>query len=421
MSKKLTYEEFIERAIEKHGDKYDYSLVEYVNIGTKVKIICPEHGYFLQTPNGHISGRGCLKCGGKFPLTKETFTEKANQIHGNKYDYSQVEYVNNCTKVKIICPKHGFFMQVPADHLIGKGCIACSRRLPLTTEIFIERAKQIHGDKYDYSQVEYINIGTKVKIICPEHGCFLQTPNSHIGGRGCIKCGGRFPLTKETFTEKAKQVHGNKYDYSLVEYVNIGTKVKIICPKHGEFLQTPSHHLFGKGCFKCMSDKLRICFQHTKQQFIDKAIITHGNKYDYSLVEFINYHIKIKIICNKHGVFLQSPNSHIRGNGCPRCAYSNKSKSADEWLNSLNISNLEKEFVILTTKGLRYIVDGFCKETNIIYEYFGSFWHGNPEKYKSDEINSKTGITFGELYNNTVTRMNNLLKDGYDIIYKWGK
>jgi hypothetical protein len=193
MPKKKTKEEFIKEATEKHKGKYDYSKVEYVNARTKVCIICPEHGEFEQLPNNHIKGYGCPTCGvenrsEKRTLTKEDFIKKAREVHGNKYDYSKVEYVNCMTKVCIICPEHGEFKQVPSQHLSGKGCSKCSGCYVPTTEEWIVSARKVHGDKYDYSKVEYVNALTKVCIICPEHGEFWQTPNNHTNGKGCPKC-----------------------------------------------------------------------------------------------------------------------------------------------------------------------------------------------------------------------------------------
>ena len=198
---------------------------------------------------------------GKKKSTKE-FIEDAVKVHGNKYDYSKVEYINNRTKVCIICPEHGEFWQTPVHHLYRKqGCHLCTGGVNLTTKEFIEKAKQVHGDKYDYSKVEYINNHTKVCIICPKHGEFWQTPNSHLNGNGCFDCSyierglKRKSSTKE-FLEKAIKIHGDKYDYSKVEYVNAKTKVCIICPEHGEFWQTPNCHLNGQGCPNCNQSKM---------------------------------------------------------------------------------------------------------------------------------------------------------------------
>ena len=187
--KKLTTEEFIAKAKKTHGDKYDYSKVKYANNKTKVCIICPEHGEFWQTPHNHLVGQNCPQCTNN-NLKKNTtdFIKQAVEIHSDKYDYSKVEYIKNSEKVCIICPKHGEFWQTPKRHLAGDGCPICRVNKKLTTEEFIAKAKKTHGDKYDYSRVEYVNARTKICIICPEHGEFWQTPHSHICGDGCPNC-----------------------------------------------------------------------------------------------------------------------------------------------------------------------------------------------------------------------------------------
>ena len=186
--KRLTTEEFIKKAHEVHGDKYDYSKVEYINSQTKVCIICPEHGEFWQTPNAHIHQKqGCSYCCGK-KLNTQEFIQKSFKIHGKKYDYSKVDYVNAHTKVCIICPEHGEFWQTPNKHLLNANCPKCVNQYSPTTEEWIERAKEVHGDKYDYSKVEYINCNTPVCVICPKHGEFFIYPNNHLKGNGCPKC-----------------------------------------------------------------------------------------------------------------------------------------------------------------------------------------------------------------------------------------
>ena len=189
----MSKEEFISRAIEIHGDKYDYSKVIYINNRTKVTIICPEHGEFEQAPSVHLIGCGCPKCVGNQVMTTEEFVHKAKEKHNNKYDYSKVNYVNAFKKVLILCPKHGAFEQTPGNHLFGQGCPKCANdlngdRCRISKEEFISRAIEIHGDKYDYSKVIYINNRTKVTIICPEHGEFEQAPGVHLTGRGCPHC-----------------------------------------------------------------------------------------------------------------------------------------------------------------------------------------------------------------------------------------
>ena len=323
---KITTNEIIAKAKLVHGDKYDYSKVDYVKDYIKVCIICPEHGEFWQRPHAHLQGQGCPKCKSKKQTcTTDEFIAKAKKIHGDKYDYSKVKYVDAKSKVCVVCPEHGEFWQIPYHHTKGCGCPKCANKNKgeyrrSSKKDFITKARKIHGDKYDYSNVDYVNNYTKVCIICPKHGEFLQTPSNHLSGKGCPKCKAdktreRLILSKEGFIKKARLVHGNKYDYSKVEYVNNITKVCIICPEHGEVWQTPNHHLSGCGCHKCGGEKQT----STKEKFIKKAKEIHGDKYDYSKVDYSNAHTKVCIICPNHGEFWQTPNNHLRGHGCPKC------------------------------------------------------------------------------------------------------
>jgi predicted GIY-YIG superfamily endonuclease len=163
--------------------------------------------------------------------------------------------------------------------------------------------------------VEYVNAKAIVKILCSEHGIFEQKPNNHLSGQGCPSCYGNAKLTTETFISKATQKHSSKYDYSLVNYINARNKVNIICTEHGIFEQTPNDHISGHGCPSCsVGGKL------TTKNFISKANQKHKHIYDYSLVNYIHSHFKVKIICKEHGIFEQKPNNHLSGQGCPSCA-----------------------------------------------------------------------------------------------------
>ena len=280
----LTTEIFIERAKKIHGDKFDYSKVNYVNSSTKVCIICPKHGEFWQNPASHLSGRGCPKCANEkkgfyhISSTKE-FIEKAKKIYGDRFDYSKVTYKDNRTKVCIICPIHGEFWQRPYSHLSGRGCNLCSKPVH-DTESFIAESKKVHSDKYDYSKTKYVDAKTKVCIICQKHGEFWVTPNNHLRGKGCYYCGREVSAKKQSlstqqFIEKAREVHGDKYDYSKVAYVNNHTDVCIICPIHGEFWQRPSKHLKGQGCPKCNESKLetmvRVMLEENNIEYIQEC------------------------------------------------------------------------------------------------------------------------------------------------------
>jgi len=272
----------------------------------------------------------------------KTFIERAKKVHDNKYDYSKVEYVNSHTKVCIICPIHGEFWQTPNNHTHKtkpKGCPKCAGRLVNDNESFIERAKEVHGDKYDYSKVKYERSNKKVCIICPIHGEFWQSPNRHLGGCNCPFCSHQsFKDTTESFVQKAKEVHGDKYDYSKVKYINSHSKVCIICPKHGEFWQLPTNHLRGKGCQKCRDEETSINNKSSKEEFVTKAKQVHGNKYDYSKIEYINSQTKVCIICPTHGEFWQRPNAHLRGRGCRLCKESHLEREIRVALTNNNIA-----------------------------------------------------------------------------------
>lgn len=258
--------DIIERFKDKHGDKYDYSKVKYEKMHSKVEIVCNKHNSFYQTPQSHLKGCGCPKCAfenrkRKPNDTVEEFIKKAEIIHNGKYDYSKVTYIDSKTKVCIICPTHGEFWQKPNDHLSGRGCKYCynERRgdgQRSNKNKFIEKANIIHNGKYDYSKVEYVNTHTKVCIICPIHGDFWVEPSSHLSGRQCKECAKinrakNKTMTNEEFINKAKTVHGEKYDYSFTEYNGIMNFVEINCPFHGIFRQIASYHLSGNGCQQC--------------------------------------------------------------------------------------------------------------------------------------------------------------------------
>lgn len=192
MSRKKTTEEFINEAIEIHGERFDYTKVVYINALTPVEIVCSEHGSFMMKPNKHVSSKqACPNCCHNKMKTLEEFVQEANIIHSNKYDYSLItEYRGREYKEFIICPQHGKFEQLIKNHISNKaGCPHCSNNKSKTTQTFIEKAQRIHGNRYDYSKVEYTKKGVHVTIICRKHGEFQQTPNNHYNSViGCNAC-----------------------------------------------------------------------------------------------------------------------------------------------------------------------------------------------------------------------------------------
>jgi very-short-patch-repair endonuclease len=255
-------DEFLRKARRIHGDTYDYSKSKYTKSDKPVEIICKLHGPFWMASNHHISQKqGCPRCGEiraglKTRKSSEDFVNDAIKVHGNIYDYSKTNYITSNDKVVIICPQHGEFEQMPPSHLSGRGCPVCAGNQILNTDEFIKRAKEIHGDKFDYSQVNYVRNDIPVRIICPKHGEFLQKPVIHINNQSdCPQCSGGKQRNTQEFIQLAKEIHGNQYDYSKVDYKKSQIKVEIICSKHGSFFQTPNSHLLGQGCPSCSESK----------------------------------------------------------------------------------------------------------------------------------------------------------------------
>lgn len=185
-----------------------------------------------------------------------------------------------------------------------------------TTEEFVSKARQVHGDKYDYSKVNYTNAKAKIVIICSAHGAFEQRSDNHLHGQNCPICAMANNCSNvEEFIVNAKLAHGNKYDYSKVIYKNARTKVIITCPIHGDFEQTPNNHLRGQNCPDCVVHNCS-----NTEEFVNKAIIIHNNKYRYNKVNYVKSNVKVVIICSIHGAFKQTPSNHLVGQGCPGCA-----------------------------------------------------------------------------------------------------
>lgn len=267
MPKKLTTEEWIERAKTRHGDRYDYSKSVYTGSKDKITITCKEHGDFEVLAQMHVTrGDGCPRCssiakGGKLRLTNEEFISRLYSIFGDKYDYSKVEYTGRRGYVTLVCPKHGEFNAVVNTLLKGVGCLKCGKeeKFKETTDSLVQKFKEYHPE-LDFSKTIYTGWDSLVTITCPKHGDFQVLPNNFLKYKGCPKCSYEehaefMRKSFDDFLKDAKYVHGEKYDYSKVDYVDIQTKICIICPEHGEFWQTPASHIQGSGCPACSGSK----------------------------------------------------------------------------------------------------------------------------------------------------------------------
>lgn len=320
-SKTRSTEEFIQLSKEVHGSRYSYELTTY-ELGTEnVEIICDIHGAFEIVANYHLRGSGCPTCleeAGKSPRLRTTkeFIRKAVSVHGNNYLYENTIYSGRGKKITITCPQHGDFSCFAGNHLKGHGCKKCAG-YGRTTEEFIAASKRIHGNKYDYSKTRFTKVDAKVKITCRVHGDFLQRAQGHISGKGCKGCQrDEWRLSKEEFIENSRIVHGKKYNYDYVEYIDNKSLIEIICPKHGSFTQKPSTHMSGSACPDCSHEARRL----TKEDFIQRSIAIHGLKYAYEDVQYESFETPVILTCPHHGNFKQKPSQHLRGSGCPQCA-----------------------------------------------------------------------------------------------------
>lgn len=441
---RYTLDIFLQRAKIIHGNKFNYDKIRPDHIITaqsKVPITCNKCGYeFEHTITAHIdSKRGCLVCAKQVPWTLNQFIQKAQEIHGDKFDYSKItqNHIHGAMSyVPIVCKlcDHEWNSKIN-DHINGKnGCSACSRKISWTLTRFLKEASEIHGDNYDYSKItsEYIQgVNGNIPIICKKCNYnWSPTIQSHINSkRKCPNCSRHAPWTLIRFLERASEIHSDNYDYSGItsEHIHIGkSKVPILCRKcNYSWSPTIQNHIFNKTtCPNCTHNAL-----WTLERFIIQANEVHGNLYDYSQItsEYIQgAKSHIPIICQKCNYnWNPSINNHINNKtGCPMCRPHGYSKAQIKWLEDIMISQKIIIHHALSPSGEYTIpeigkVDGFCELTNTVYEYHGNYWHGNPDIYTSEDINPSSKKTFGELYNKTIERDNKIKAMGYNLVVKW--
>lgn len=365
VNKEKFLQEFIERATEKHGDKYDYSHAEYENAKTKLKIYCKAcEVFFFQTTKNHMHSYGCTKCSRKnqgVNMTFQIFVKKAKEVHGNKYNYEHFEFKSNKDKGDIFCNScEKMFSLSPHGHIHGIGCPNCNKTRKLSIEDFVRRAKEVHGKKYDYSKFEYKGNKIKATFICNKcNKEFQQTPHHHVVSKqGCPHCKGNVKSTKEEFVKKAVKIHGDKYNYSSFVYVNSRTKGQIYCNSCKKtFDQTPSNHItLEQDCPDCMG-----CRKMTRETFEEKAIKLHGlGRYGYEEFEYVNNKTRGDIWCHAcEDYFEQCPNKHLAGRGCPVCKCKSRGNAAVAKI--LKSIDLDFEY--------EYKFEGFKGKTNIPYSF----------------------------------------------------
>lgn len=282
--------------------------------------------------------------------SNEEFIIEAKKIHGETYSYEHCIYNGYLKNVIVTCKVHGDFC-IRADHFLnGCGCKKCSTEKnslekTLTNDEFIAKAKDIHGDKYLYDKTVYKGRRKKVTITCPIHGDFEQLAGNHLEGNGCKKCAINDIVSKnsvpfEEFIERAYERHGPKYLYYKNTYKDCKNKITIVCQEHGKFQQQAQAHLLGQGCPYCAKQNniLYLPQKKSTEQFIEEAKQIHGDKYDYSKVEYDGNDKDVVIICKKHGEFKQKPFNHLHGTGCPRCKRSILEEKTANVLNDMFIT-----------------------------------------------------------------------------------
>lgn len=329
--------------------------------------------------------------------TTESFIEKALAVHGGKYSYDKTQYVKLSKKVVITCEKHGDFMQLPSGHLAGKGCYACSKESTaskLSTQFsdFVASARLVHGDKFSYHESDYSGMKKKARITCGKHGDFWQEAYDHVNGRGCRLCSYEVKsksnsMGTDAFIRRAKLVHGEKYDYSRVEYKNSSLKVVIGCPEHGFFEQIAKSHIDGFGCKQCAYGNRLKTHGMSTDDFIIIAKLEHGDKYDYRKVSYSGCRDTVTINCREHGEFDQQAYVHLSGHGCPSCANSS-SRGENE------VFELIKRYCPDARQRVRDVIppmelDIYIPDLNLAIEYNGEFWHSVDKRGKGYHLNKR--------------------------------
>ena len=383
---------FLEKLLVKDPDKferYDYtSIPDEFTATDKIFIRCKTHGFFYQKASSHMHSADCPKCGLLRPDKTHEFIAKSISIFGNKFGYEDTKYIRHDIHLQLKCPIHGNIYIAPEKHFqYSSGCKTCETcdELNAAKELEISNAVAVHGELYCYDKVLYKNRTSPVTIICPKHGPFKLDFYTHVDrGCGCKKCGverGRVEFSE--FVARAKNIHGNKYEYLEASYSGVSNKMEIRCNIHGAFKQRAGSHLSGNGCLKCHQESTRLSLA----EFIQNARKVHGENYDYSKVIYTGNKHPVEIICYRHGSFWQKPNTHVSSkNGCGLCC---ESKGERQIANILNKYSVEffREYRI---KPHLFRYDFFIPKYNVFIEFHGHQHYWPVKIFGGDDEFEKT-------------------------------
>ena len=384
-------EDFINFMVKKYNNLFGYELTIYKNLVTPVKIRCNKCNYIIEGKPQNLKQKClCPNCGKGKKRYKNTeeMIEVLKKIHNNKYDYSLLTGNKLSSCQKIICPDHGVFVQNLTDHKRGTKCPKCVRtneyisknNWSKTLKIFKEIHKNENNDPlYIYDEFVYVNNTAAGIIICPEHGKFSQTPEKHKKGYGCPKCPG-YPirkkpyttLTHEKFVERSNIIHNFKYDYSEFVYVNNIIKGIINCPKHGKFIQDPLNHLNGSGCPKCAIENKKL----NEEDLILEFKKIHGDKYSFPNLGYTSIFGSIQVFCNTHKRFFYPTASNFRqGTGCPYCKLNKAENFLTDIFEEYNIDYLYNDRRFINPLEIDILVDSYkfgIEHNGLVYHSYGN-------------------------------------------------
>jgi len=435
----LTKDTFIVQCEARFPGKLDFTEFTFIDENTETKFTCMLcHFKYLRIPIAMLKAgsHGCGVCVGGIKDTLETFLVKAQLKGQDKLtDYSRVKYVNSHTNIILICKENGHeYQMTPAHHLQGDKCRKC-RGYYRTAADFILLSQQKFGEGiFNYSAVIFVDMLTPVALTCSFGHIFEVKPEIHLrenslgGCKECQKenCSIRMSYTQSQWIELATAKHGNTYLYHKVIYINSQTDVCVVCTKHGEFQVSPACHLGGTGCRKCGIERSIASKLYTEADTLEaftNARILHNDHYEYIRIFRDEGRLMIELRCPIHNIISQRLDHHLHGHGCDRCIPKH-SKQQIEWLQYCSISHPgirhAENYGEYRIPGTKYKADGFDDtDTNIVYEYHGDFWHGNPLVFNPLDINPRTNTTYKLLFEKTNTKIAEIKKLGYKVVEMW--
>lgn len=398
-----TQQKYLDIYTKKYGNKYKYKPETIINSYTKIPIECDCGNLFYMSPYNHTR-YGCPKCskkegGRKRSISQEDYINKCIQLYGDKYDLSETIYTGYSDKIKVICRIHGPFYISAIEFLRRHGCQKCVGNYQMSNEEYIEALKQVHGDRYDLSLVDFKGTKHRVIGICKDHGQFTLQADNFLKGGNCPQCArliaiDKTKLSQEEVVQKFREIHGGRYGYRNFIYKGSMIKGQIDCEKHGPFLMSyTAHYSLKFGCPKCGIESASKAKEKTIEEkfhyFITKARKVHGDKNNYYIEDFTDSQDKTRITCKKHKKdYWQIASSHLRGNGCPICNESKGEKATAEILNKFNIV-FTREYKIPGVKekhNKEYEYDFHLTDYRILIEFHGiqhyeprSFFNGKKE------------------------------------------